>query len=165
MELLTDAPIRIDIGAGNKIKEGWVTLGLEPSHFIQSDIRTLPLPDDFVDEARAIHVFEHLHRWEALATLQEWRRVLKPGARIALELPELGRCCRAVLEGLDQRNGLYGLFGDPVYEDPLMCHKWCYSEKEMYSLMKSAGFRKVGFNQLETHGRKRWRDMHIEGIK
>jgi len=56
--------------------EGWLSLGLEVGHDVQCDVRKLPFDDDSVDAAMAIHVLEHIQRWEARDTLVEWRRVL-----------------------------------------------------------------------------------------
>lgn len=158
-------PLRLNIGAGDKHVEGFVDLGLEPHHAIQADFRSLPLPDESVDEAIAIHVFEHLFLWDALPTLLEWRRVLKPGARLTLELPEMMRCCRAILEGMPEYDGRQGLFGDPVHGEPLMMHRWAWSEAELLQVMKKAGFQKVRTGPLLYHGRRRWRDVHIEGVR
>lgn len=166
MDLPTETPIiRLDIGAGDKQKDGWLSVGLEDHHDIKTDIRQLPLPDEYADEARAIHVFEHINRWQAEEVLREWFRVIKHGGRFALELPELVRCARAVLDDHPDRNAQFGLFGDPKYCDELMLHRWCYSEDEILVLLKRAGFRRMTFCELTTHGRKRWRDMRIEMIK
>lgn len=166
MELHSAPLIRLNLGAGKMVIEGWQSVGLDDAHDIKTDLRELPLPDDHADEAMAIHVFEHFQRWEAPAVLTEWRRVLKPGARLVLELPELMRCCRNVLEhGSEPRRGVWGLFGDPGYADPLMVHKWCYTEAELVGLVKAAGFRKVKLAQPVYHGRKTLRDMRLECIK
>lgn len=165
MELHSSAPIRLNLGAGGQVLDGWQSVGLEDHHDIKTDLHALPLPDDHADEVMAIHVFEHFHRWEALGILQEWRRVLKPGARLILELPELLRCCRNVLDNPDPRRGVWGLFGDPGYCEPLMVHKWCYTEPELAGLMREAGFRKIKTRPPEFHGRKTLRDMRMEGVK
>lgn len=165
MDVPAESPVRLNIGAGQKREEGWISVGLEEHHDVRTDVRKLPLPDDYADEAMAIHVLEHLNRWEAEPTLAEWRRVLKPGARLVLELPELHKCCRAVLEGFAGYEGVPGLFGDPATRDELMMHRWCWSENELRQALLDAGFRKVRTGPLQYHGRKRWRDMHMEAVK
>lgn len=157
--------MRLNLGAGKMILDGWVSVGLDDHHDIKTDLRTLPLADDSVDEAMAIHVFEHFYRWEAVKVLREWRRVLKPGARLILELPELMRCCRNILDERGARQGEWGLFGDPAYEDPLMAHKWCYSESELRVLLLASGFKNLRFMRPEFHGRKSARDIRLEAFK
>lgn len=166
MDIHSQTPFRLNLGAGQMVVDGWQSVGLEAHHDIQTDLRTLPIPDDSADEAMAIHVLEHFHRWEALSVLQEWRRVLKPNALLVIELPELTRCCRNVLDNYEkQRYGTWGLFGDPNYRDPLMVHKWCYEEGELKALLVEAGFRKVRSSKPQWHGRKSLRDIRMECVK
>jgi predicted SAM-dependent methyltransferase len=86
----------LDLGCGNAKKEGWI--GIDVSEDSQADIvmdlgsEEIPLPDNSVDGARAIHVIEHVPFWVHASIydnahwrpmvhfLQEVYRVLKPGA-------------------------------------------------------------------------------------
>lgn len=165
MELLVAAPIRLNIGAGSKTHEGWTSVGLEDHHEIQCDVRKLPLPDDHADEAMAIHVLEHLWRWDALDALREWRRVLKPGGRLIIEQPELLRVCRNILTNPNPQMGIKGMFGDPEGRNELMMHKWCWSETELKKELLAAGFVKVKIGKPEFHGKRDRRDMRLEAIK
>lgn len=166
MDLSIEPPIRLNIGAGNKTIEGFLNLGLEDHHDINADIRDLSVIDsNTVAEAVAIHVLEHLWRWESPAALAEWFRVLEPGGKLAIEMPELLRCARAVLSPPTvKRNPVQGLFGDPRGPD-LMAHKWCYSEAEIKELLSAAGFIKIKFAPTQTHGKRQWRDMRVECVK
>jgi predicted SAM-dependent methyltransferase len=154
--------VRLNLGAGDKVVDGWTSVGLAEHHDIRSDVRRLPLPDHYADEAMAIHVLEHIARWEVADMLREWRRVLKPGGRLILELPDLVKCCRAVLQGREPRRGLWGLYGDPGYRDELMMHRWGWTPEELITELRAAGFRKVKLRDPEFHGRKKDRDMRIE---
>lgn len=154
--------MRLNIGAGNKAFDGWLSLGYEAHHDIKADVRSIPLPDASVDEAMAIHVLEHLNRWEAPAALREWRRILKPGGLLVLELPDLVKCCRAVAAGEPVRNGLMGLFGDPSHQDELMMHRWGWSTGEVIGELKAAGFTKVKEKTPMFHGKRVRRDMRVE---
>jgi predicted SAM-dependent methyltransferase len=155
-------PVRLNLGAGDKVFEGWTSVGLGDHHDIRADLRKLPLPDAFADEAMAIHVVEHINRWEVPAMLREWRRVLKPGALLIVELPDLLKCCRNVSLGRAPRLGVLGLFGDPNMQDELMMHRWGWTPEEMMTELRDAGFRKVKQRDPEFHGRKKDRDMRIE---
>ncbi len=155
-------PIRLNIGAGNKAFEGWIAVGLEPQHDIQSDVRSIPVPDGYADEAMAIHVLEHLEYWDAPAALREWRRVLKPGGLLIIEQPDLLKCCRGILAGAAPRDGLWGLYGNPNDRDPMMMHKWAWSAAELIAELKAAGFTKIKERPLQFHGRRAHRDMRIE---
>lgn len=155
----------MNIGAGKKRIDGWVSVDLAGEPDIVADVRTLPLPDGCADEAMAIHVIEHLYRWDAPAALKEWHRVIKPGGRLILELPDLLKCCRNVLSGKGDRMGIWGLYGDPRYENPLMTHRWGWTASELVRELKSAGFDSVTEKKPEFHKMKGRRDMRLEAIK
>lgn len=163
VDVSTRTTLRLNLGSGGKRVEGFVNVDLAGDPDIVADVRSIPLGDDSVDEAMAIHVLEHLSRWEAPKALAEWHRVLKPGGRLVVEVPDLLKCCAAIIAGLDDRMGLWGLFGDPVYESDLMSHRWCYSPDELIRLFRQAGFRKVRLYNAQYH--KAQRDMRIEGLK
>jgi ubiquinone/menaquinone biosynthesis C-methylase UbiE len=54
-----------------------------------SDIKNIPFPDNFFDLAMVIGVFEYVSMDYAARALKELHRVLVPGARIVLDLPNL----------------------------------------------------------------------------
>src|SRR5690348_3401520 len=69
MDLHPTAAIRLNLGAGRRRLDGYINVDLapEPPPDIQADARALPLPDAYADEILAIHLLEHLYRWEAPA--------------------------------------------------------------------------------------------------
>ena len=162
MELHQADAIRLNIGGGSKRFDGWTNVDLAEGADFVADVRSIPLPDDYADEAMAIHVLEHIQRWEALETLKEWRRVLKPGALLAVELPDLIKCCKSVLRRPEKpRLGIWGLYGDPGYENPLMVHKWGWTADELVAEMRAAGFK--GVKVVEPKFHRKDRDMRVEG--
>lgn len=165
MDILDRSPLRLNIGAGKKVLPGWTSVGLDDKHEVHADIRALPLPDSCADEAMAIHVLEHLNRWDAPAALAEWLRVLKPGAMIGIELPELHRCCRAILKGAPRQEGIQGLFGEWELRDETMIHRHGWTESELQEELQKAGFTGVRFVRPLFHGRRDKRDMRAEAFK
>lgn len=165
MEISTESPIRLNIGCGNKKIEGWIGIDLDGEPDIRADIRTLPFPDDYAHEAMAIHVLEHIWRWQALDVLREWFRVLQPGGKLILELPDLIKCAENILTHTDPRRGIWGLYGDPGYCNELMSHKWGWTPRELKAELQTAGFRKIKFRDPQFHGRRNYRDMRLEAYK
>lgn len=120
-------------------------------------------PDGSVDEIYAIHLFEHLSRLEAPHALREWWRVLKPGGKLVLELPCLDKIAQMIVNGEDRPGlTLFGVFGDVREKSPYMAHKWCYTKKELSSIMQEAGF-SVTVSEPFYHVKER--DMRITGVK
>lgn len=85
----------VELGAaGGKVRRAlppgtlgidWVSEGLAPPALV-ADVRALPLRDASVDALVAIHVLGHLLADERPRAVAEWRRVLKPGGALVVEV-------------------------------------------------------------------------------
>ena len=166
--------IHLNIGCGDKYWDGFVNIDFKDNWCkikpdIACDIRKIDLPDDYADSAYAIHVIEHFHRWEAESVLREWIRVLKPGGKMILELPCLDKIIGlanhyiGLRKPLDPRMVMFALYGDPIYENPDMMHKWSYTRHEFTKLMMDAGFSQVEYQEPRYHVQVR--DMRMIGTK
>lgn len=116
---------------------------------IHADVRALPFPDRYADRLVAIHVFEHLYPWEALDTLREWRRVLKPGGILTLELPCMDKVFAYIALKLKQQEPFdptwvsLPIWGDPAYQDPSMLHQWGYCTEDMKKALTVTRFASI----------------------
>lgn len=173
----TDAPLRLNLGCGDKILPGYVNCdalaarGQGGSVDVQCDVtKALPFRDGSVDEILAVHVVEHLWRWEVPDILREWGRVLRPGGRIVLECPNLLTACAELLRDPDRATGpgregqrtMWVLYGDPGWRDPLMTHRWGYTPRSLGALLAEAGFVRVRQEPAQFKLREP-RDMRIVG--
>lgn len=89
------SPLRLNLGCGRNIIEGWINIDWAklPGIDIVADLNqcaTQPLPfaDDQVDEMLLSHVIEHLPN--TLPLMQELHRIAKPGARAWVRVPHGG---------------------------------------------------------------------------
>lgn len=170
--------MRLNIGCGARVLDGWTNCDIQHNPAaprapeVLCDAKAIPLPDACADELMAIHVFEHFYRWEVDAVLAEWRRLLRSGGLLILELPDLVKCCENYLSGR-MRGGKnpdqlarWGIYGDPRTGDKFMCHPWGWSPEELEALLKARGFVSVRHLPTQFHpaGRKH-RDMRLEAIK
>jgi SAM-dependent methyltransferase len=173
--------IRLDFGAGDKREPGWLRVdqpvvrkalhegaqhgehySLDPD--IECDLRAIPLPDGYADEARAIHVIEHFYAWEALDVMKEWVRVLKPGAELAIECPCLDKVLAlAQVPSMPPQYVHWALYGDPRYKEPAMTHKWAYTQTQLLKLMSGAGLVNLRAEPARFH--VPIRDMRVVGMK
>lgn len=170
--------MKLNIGCGSRVLDGWVNCDIvqhpdakrDPD--LMCDAKTIPLDDEVADVVMAIHVWEHFYRWESESVIAEWRRLLKPGGLLILELPDLIKCCQNVIDGVKRGGkhpdqlGRWGLYGDPRLEDKYMCHPWGWAPGELMDFLGANGFDKVSHKETQFHpaGRKH-RDMRIEARK
>ena len=169
---------KLNLGCGDKILPGYVNVDVvESRRGMKPDVicdlhRLTPFEDDSVDEILAVHVVEHFWRWEVLDILREWRRVLKPGAKMILECPNLLTAASELLENHEQRAGpgpegqrtMWVFYGDPAWKDPYMIHRWAYTPVSLGNLMKEAGLVNVRQEPAEFKLREP-RDMRMTGLK
>src|SRR3972149_11779816 len=148
--------MKVNVGCGRHVLEGWVNVDIQTSRQqkelkspeIISDLRSIPLPDGCAAVVMAIHVFEHFYLWECPAVITEWARLLRPGGQLILEMPDVVKCCKNIVNGVGLEGGgknhhalgLWGLYGDPRDEDPYMCHHWGWSPKTLKNFLKSYSF-------------------------
>jgi SAM-dependent methyltransferase len=166
--------MKLNIGAGGRRIEGYTGVDAvqRPAADIIARADNIPLPDSSVDEIMAIHLFEHFYRWECEGVLAEWRRLLKPGGRLVLELPDLIKCCKNIIDGRmvggkhPDQLGHWGLYGDPRESDPYMAHRWGWSPKTLGALLKANGFTDIRQEPTQWHpaGRE-FRDMRVVAVK
>lgn len=160
--------MRLNLGCGGKKLLGYINIDRENNYSenkpdVVADIRKLPYEDNSVDEVLAIHVIEHFYLWEVEDVLKEWRRVLKPGGALIVELPCLEKIMYWLLTEPKIHMTLWGLYGDPGFKNPDMVHKWAYTSKQMAHLIRDTGFNEVAVEEAKFHVPKR--DMRVTGKK
>src|SRR6185369_1787343 len=118
-------PIKINACCGDRPRSGYVNIDIVasadggPAPDIVCNALSVPLPDGCAEEIMCIHGFEHFYRWECDNLVLEWKRLLMPGGRLVLELPDLLKCCQNILAELEipgrnpDQSGMWGLYGDP----------------------------------------------------
>jgi predicted SAM-dependent methyltransferase len=82
-------PIKLDLGAGQYPKEGFVRMDFDPNNVdICWDITNgIPLPNDSVSELFTSHFLEHLIPTDLHYVLMEMLRVCQNGARVEIIVP------------------------------------------------------------------------------
>lgn len=112
--------MRLNLGCGRDIREGWVNIDCSPlpgvDHVVDFDGKpVLPFDDDAVSYSEGIHVIEHLRN--PLPFMQELHRVTRPGGVAAFRCP-YGSTDDADEDPTHVRRmfaGSWGYFGQPHY--------------------------------------------------
>ena len=170
--------LRISLGCGRHTLNGWFCIDAQPHPEatrpldLMCDVRKIPLPNACASEVMAIHLFEHLYRWECDDVIEEWKRLLRPQGKLIMEMPDLLKLCRNVLEGRTNgrrhpdQMGMWGLYGDPGHKDPLMVHRWAWTFSAIKPFLEAHGFTNCKEERTEWHlmGRD-VRDFRVTAVK
>lgn len=156
--------VRLNLGSGRHYWPNAINIDLDERADIVGPVTDLGMfESESVDEIYAIHLFEHLERTQVGEILNEWFRVLKKGGKLVLELPCLDKIARMVVEGEERTHLIgYGLFGDVREPSKYMRHLWCYTRKELCSVLEQSGFEPEVVEPI-YHVSKR--DMRVIGVK
>lgn len=170
--------MKINFGCGSQMLDGFINIDAvaggkkkpELLHAIVFDkdghvTNPIPLADECAEELHSYHVIEHVYAWEAVHLLAEWKRLLKPGGKLILELPNIRLACENFLAGLPDQMGMWPLYGDWNHKDPYMMHKHGYTPETIEQLLIAAGFNSVSHLPPQTHGARLNRDMRVECVK
>lgn len=164
--------LKLNIGCGNKRVPGYT--GVDAVKRSAAEIIApaweIPLDDGAAEEILAVHIWEHFYRWECDKVIAEWKRLLVPGGLLVLELPDLWKCCRNVVDRIEGRKvdqlSMWGLYGDPRDEDPYMTHRWGWTPQTLADYLTECGFTAIKEKKPQFHRvGAELRDMRIEAIK
>jgi hypothetical protein len=175
----------IHLGCGAKYKAGWCNVDYLPSEIsdthrgatitpdIWCDILNLPCEDGFVDVTYSSHVIEHFYRHEAIRLFDELARVLKPGAIMINEMPDLSRILALTFilpfsprytkdVGADRdliQSQLYGASWESN-DKGYPYHKFVWKRKELCTALTERGW-KILLETGATQSHVPFRDMAI----
>jgi GT2 family glycosyltransferase len=164
--------IKLNLGSGGMEYPGYLSVDLHDKRAsIIMDVTKLDLDDNSVAEILAIHVFEHLNPYKALGILKEWHRVLKPGGKLIMEMPDIEQLCRRFVtaptpERYGILNAVYGSVnttgeGDP--SDITSPHLFGWWQQSLRDHLTNAGFVDVVFGPEQyPHPES---NLHVEAQK
>lgn len=154
----------LHLGCGRKILPGYVNIDAIGGDR-QMDIRELDYPDDSVDEILAVHCWEHFWLKDIKDITLEWKRVLKTGGKLILEMPSKDKVFDLIKNGdLRENMTLWAMYGDPsTIRSEQDLHKWLWSYEQLSWVLSTLGFSKVEEKEPQYH--VKIRDMRVEAIK
>ncbi|RYC30010.1 methyltransferase domain-containing protein [Lichenibacterium minor] len=167
-----DGKLLLNVGSGpadpRKLPGGfrtasWCEIRVDIEPAVQPDVvgtitDLSAVPDDAVDALFSSHNLEHVFAHEVPLSLAEFRRVLKPGGRMVLTMPDLEAVCAIVARGgIDEviygsENGtlpirpldiLYGWGAHIADGHHHMAHRTGFTEATLRRAVASAGFDEI----------------------
>jgi hypothetical protein len=114
-------PRRVNLGCGFDHRDGYLNVDFQDFHHpdLLADVRDLSmLPSGYYEELIAQDVLEHLPRTEVLEALREWSRLLMPGGRLVLRVPDVIGLAKLLAKRHDlaeQEILLQNLYGTQAY--------------------------------------------------
>jgi SAM-dependent methyltransferase len=131
-------PIKIDIGCGTKLADGWTPWDIHDGH----DARELVgIADGSVDAIKASHVLEHIPYRETIATLREWARALRVGGELFLAVPDFDKIVASYVNGDGSNIEGYLLGGQTDAYDR---HLAIFNRGKLDAALAECGFDVVG---------------------
>lgn len=163
---------RLELGSGGRPTPGYIHVDLEPwsrhnDLRIERDGR-IPLPGGWAREILAIHVLEHVHPSKVSTTLAEWRRVLRPGGRLQVHVPDSTALMTRFVapetspqEKWALMGAILGMYANKNMTQPTDLREPCdhhvlFDHELLATSLESAGFINVRCMNDET-------DVHIDG--
>jgi predicted SAM-dependent methyltransferase len=145
--------IRLNLGGRGTTIPGFKTVDLKEGSEVVSDVSDLKgFADGSVSEIYASHILEHFGLNKTLGVLQEWRRVLKSGAKLYVAVPDFDAAVR-----LYQKEGFSNflnhlLWGDQEYD--LAYHYSGFTFPFLSNMLIQAGFDDVKRISVMPYGIK-----------
>lgn len=143
---LPGGEIRLHLGCGRIDHPGFINIDAiarRHVHYVQAADRLPRFGDGSVDLVYACHVLEHFSHLQVPAVLREWGRVLKPGGRLCLSVPDFDRILDIYRDtGRDAGIILNALMGGQEYA--YNHHRVIFNKEYLSGLLVAAGFRSVG---------------------
>lgn len=153
-ELMATVHKRLNVGSGRWPIGCYTNCDADPEQpaEIHATVPPIPLPDASLEDVWACHFLEHLDHDTAIEFVRECWRVLEPGGRLALVVPDTREIMRRWLAGaIDQVEigpGQWFKVSDldavcamflysPVQDSP---HKWSYELPTLRRLVERNGF-------------------------
>jgi predicted SAM-dependent methyltransferase len=136
--------MKLHIG-GEAVKDGWAILNIsqKPGVDFIGDISDLSMfENDSASDVYASHVLEHVKQVKVLDTLKEIRRILKPGGKFYVSVPDLDILCHTFINPIASPEMKFHvmrmMFGGQI--DDYDFHFFGWNQVFLFDFLGQAGF-------------------------
>ena len=175
-----DKKVFLELGSGNKKgKNGWLTIDCRDKCDLFWDLnKGIPFPNESISKIYSSHFFEHLSYKEAQKLLDESLRVLIPGGKFLISVPNAKIYIDAyVKSNLDKEKFIVwnDAFNNTTKIDYINyiaymdgVHKYMFDEENLLHILKAKGFNDVKLRVFDSQIDLKSRDyesIYAQGIK
>jgi len=149
--------IKLNIGSGGVEIPGYISLDkYDLRAHILMDVFDMDkyFPENSVEEILASHLFEHVNPYKSVDLLKSWLKILKPGGKLIMEVPNIEELCKDFVTADKQArygilNCIYGAVNtqdDNNREGKITApHLWGWYPEMMYDHLVWAGYSNIKF--------------------
>ncbi len=142
----TEGGIRLNLGCGTNKIPGWINIDSVPAmtpDLLHDIARPLPFSDESVEEVLADGLLEHFDKYQRYLVFHEWTRVLKPGGRMNVGVPNFPKILHRYFK-FRFEDFVDTIFGETMWESRTYLghfgnHKWGYSRASLAAFVGRFG--------------------------
>lgn len=164
--------VKVIIGTRTYVGPDWVHVDIDSFPLIDSeggqhpvdvvcDARRINLPDHYADFVLSSECLEHFPHREYTNVLAEWVRIVKPGGRIRVEVPDFLLACNQILEAdsLEMDRAMQQIF----FAEQL--NEYDYHFVGITHRMLVEDFERLGLQVADVKRGGDWGWLMVEGLK
>lgn len=154
--------MKLNLASHGDNMAGYVNIDFDhPSADLKCDVTELPMENDSVDEILAFHILEHFRAGDyephlsnplnpktAKQALLEWKRVLRPGGRLEIKVPDFMKIVWLFNNYPQWARGIGANSPFPNYTDWICSngqHQCLFDKGTMQTLLEQVGFVRIEF--------------------
>lgn len=135
--------LRLNVGGGADHRAGYINVDLrEDVADVVAPADQLPYDDGTVSEILAMDILEHFPPFRTQDVLAEWRRVLAPGGRLTVRVPNLLALAKAIVNDTAPVLMIRNIYGGHRWgiDGSLDCHHTGWTPLLLFQELANAGF-------------------------
>ena len=175
--------VKLHLGCGCQHYDGYINIDCIKTQAtdLVCDVRELPYGDNTIDAIESYHVIEHFpvclqanvcdgygEKYGALIDVfKDWRRVLKEGGRLVIELPDLDKVVEEyrIADEAKKEELLLSIYGSFRNDNEADYHRWGANEYRLRYMLEKAGYKNITFTEPRDYHVKDSPCMRVEAIK